>query len=165
MLIREPELRWPIVMLAAVLTSAIALLAAGMQYVAATRPMLNPYTGLGLEKALHPGQPEFEQFRNQVVIEQLVGLEQVQPFHNLAVEITAIVRNHTGRIISGLEVRGAVLDAQNSTVRERKVVVIPVRQTVLELDEEINVRILLAGISKDADRANLVLEVTGLRFD
>ena len=33
MLVREPELRWPILMVAILLTAAIALLAAGMYYV------------------------------------------------------------------------------------------------------------------------------------
>ena len=164
MLIREPELRWPIVMLAALITAAIALLAAGMIYVAMTQPIVNHYAEPGLESALHTGQPEFEQFREQIVIEQQVGKEKVHPFNNLAVEITAIVRNNTGRNISGLEMRGAVLDTQNSTVRERTVVVIPARQTVLEADEAINVRILLESINKDSDRAHLVLEVTGIRF-
>jgi hypothetical protein len=42
MLIREPVLRWPIVILAALITAAIALLAAGMQYVAMTEPYANP---------------------------------------------------------------------------------------------------------------------------
>ncbi len=37
-LIREPELRWPIVLLAAIITTAIALVAAGMHYLALTRP-------------------------------------------------------------------------------------------------------------------------------
>jgi len=32
-LIREPELRWPIIMLATLFTAAIALLAAGIYYV------------------------------------------------------------------------------------------------------------------------------------
>ena len=165
MLIREPELRWPIVILAALITAAIALLAAGMQYVAMTQPYANPHTEPRLERALQPGQPEFEQFREQIVIEQLVGTEKVHPFNNLVVELMATVRNKTGRIISGLEMRGAILDAQNSTVRERTVVVIPARQTVLEPDEAINVRILLESISKDSDRAHIVLEITGIRFD
>jgi hypothetical protein len=42
MLIREPELRWPIVVLAAMVTAAIALLAAVLYYVAMTQPALNP---------------------------------------------------------------------------------------------------------------------------
>lgn len=163
MLIREPELRWPIVILAALLTAAIALLAACIYHV--TQPIVTPNVELGLETALYTGQPEFEQFREQIVIEQLVGKEKVHPFNNLAVEVTALVRNNTGRKISGLEMRGAIQDAQNSVVRERTVVVIPARQTILEADEAINVRILLESIDKDSDRAHAVMEVTGIRFD
>jgi len=163
MLIREPELRWPIVMLAALLTAAIALLAAGVYYV--TQPIVTLNVEPGLETALFTGQPEFEQFREQIVIEQLVGKEKVHPLNNLAVEITALVKNNTGRKISGLEVRGAILDGQRSTVRDRTVVVIPARQTILEADEGINVRILLESIDKDSDRAHAVMEVTGIRFD
>ena len=163
MLIREPELRWPIVLLAALLTTAIALLAAGLYYV--TQPIVSTNVEPVLERALYTGQPEFEQIREQIVIEQLVGREKVHPLNNLAVEITALVRNNSGRRISGLEVRGAIRDAQNSTVRERTVVVIPARQTILEADEAINVRILLESIDKDSDRAHAVMEVTGIRFD
>jgi hypothetical protein len=150
-------------MLAALLTAAIALLAAGIYYV--TQPIVTPNVELGLETALYTGQPEFEQFREHIVIEQVVGNEKVHPLNNLAVEITALVRNDTGRKISGLEMRGAIRDAQNSTVRERTVVVIPTRQTILEVDEAINVRILLESIDKDSDRAHPVMELAAIRFD
>ena len=163
MLIREPELRWPIVMVAALVTTVIAVLAAGIYYV--TQPIVTPNVAPALERALYTGQPDFEQFREQIVIEQVVGKEKVHPLNNLAVEITALVKNNTGRKISGLEMRGAIQDARNSTVRERTVVVIPARQTILEPDEAINVRILLDSIDKDSDRAHAVMEVTGIRFD
>lgn len=163
MLIREPELRWPIVVLAALLTAAIALMAAGMYYV--TQPIVTSNVEPGLERALYTKQSEFEQFREQIVIEQLVGKEKVHPLNNLAVEITALVKNDTGRRISGLEMRGAIRDAQHSTARERTVVVIPARQTILETDEAINVRILLESMDKDSDRAHPVMEVTAVRFD
>jgi hypothetical protein len=42
MLIREPELRWPIVVLAAIVTAAIALLAGVLYYLALTQPYVNP---------------------------------------------------------------------------------------------------------------------------
>jgi hypothetical protein len=114
---------------------------------------------------LQPGQPEFEKFRQHIAIEQLVGTEKVHPFDTLAVAMTATVRNNTGRNISGLELRGTILDRSNSSVRERTVVIIPQQQKVLESGEGINTRILLDGIDKDSDRAQLVLEVTAIRFD
>lgn len=39
LLIREPELRWSIVILAAIITTIIALVAAGLHYVAMTQPV------------------------------------------------------------------------------------------------------------------------------
>ena len=98
------------------------------------------------------------------VIEQLVGTEKTHPFNSFVVEITATVRNRTGRTISGLQMRGAIVDAEKTSVRERTDVIIPARQTALEPDEAINVRILLENLSEDLERAHLVLEVTGLRF-
>ena len=164
LLIREPELRWPIVILAAVITMIIALVAAGLHFVAMTQPV-NSYSSPRLSSSLRPGAREFEQVREQIEIAQLLGTEQVHPFNSLAVDLTAIVRNNTGRTISGLEMRGAIVDAQKSTVRERTVMVIPARQTALEPGEAIGVRVLLESISKDSERADMVLEVTGVRFD
>ena len=162
-LIAEPELRWPIILLAAAISALLAILTAGLYYVATTKP--DSYTEPRLEAALQPGQPEFEEFRPHIAIEQLVGTEKLHPFDTLAVAMTATVRNNTGRTINGLELRGAILDSTSSSVRERTVVVIPMRQKVLESGEAINTRILLENIDKDSDRAHLVLEVTALRFD
>ena len=164
LLIREPELRWPIIILAAIITTIIALLAAGLHYAAMTQPV-NSYSVPRLSSALRPGESEFEQVREQIEIAQLLGTEQVHPFNSLAVDLTATVRNNTGRTISGLEMRGAIVDAQNSIVRERTVMVIPARQTALEPGEAIGVRVLLEGIAKDSERAEMVLEVSGVRFD
>jgi hypothetical protein len=61
--------------------------------------------------------------------------------------------------------RGAIVDAQNLTLRERTVMVIPALQTALEPGEAIGVRVLLESINKDSERADMVLEVTGVRFD
>jgi hypothetical protein len=42
MLITEPELRWPIVVLAAIVTAVIALLAGVLYSLALTQPYVNP---------------------------------------------------------------------------------------------------------------------------
>ncbi len=163
LVIREPELRWPIVLLAIVITALIALVAASLHYVAMTQPA-NIYSGPRLSGALRAGQPEFEQVREQIEIAELLAIEQVHPFNRPAVGVTATVRNNTGRTINGLEMRGAIVNAQNSTLRERTVMVIPERQTALEPSEAIGVRVLLEDIGKDYERGNMVLEVTGRPF-
>jgi hypothetical protein len=164
-LIAEPELRWPILILAAVITALLAIFAAGLYYAVMTQSDVGSHSDLRIEGALQPGQPNFEELRRRIAIEELMGVEKVHPFDYIAVAMTATVRNNTGRNISGLELRGAILDRNNSSVRERTVVIIPGQQKLLESGEGINTRILLDGIDKDSDRAQLVLEVTAIRFD
>lgn len=164
MLINEPKLRWPIVLTAAIVTAAIALIVAALYYVAMTGPGAKSHDVFNLETSLRPGDPEFEQFRRQIAIDALVGTEKIPPLNNLAVEMTGTITNNTGRTINALEMRGAILDRNEAVIRERKVVIIPMRQTALEPNEAINVRILLENIDKESERARLRLEVTGLSF-
>jgi hypothetical protein len=165
MVIREPDLRWPIYLVAAIITTMFMLLLAGVLHLSVRQPYSRSFNEPRLERAIRPGAPEFEQLREQIVVEQLVAMEALHPFNDMAVEMNATVRNTTGRTVSGLEMRGMVLDAQSSPLRERTVVVIPARQTALEPDEAINVRILLEGISPDSERAGVLMEVTGVHFD
>jgi hypothetical protein len=165
MLIREPNLRWPIYLLAAIITTLIVLLLAGMLHLSVTQPYASGSNEPRLERAIRPGAPEFEQLREQIVVEQLEAMKALHPFNDMVVEMNATVRNATGRTVRGLEMRGTVLDAQSSPLRERTVVIIPARQTALEPDEAINVRILLEGVSPDSQRAGLLMEVTGVHLD
>lgn len=55
MLITEPELRWPILLLAAAITALLAILTAGLYYVAMTSPVVNFHAEPRVENALKPG--------------------------------------------------------------------------------------------------------------
>jgi hypothetical protein len=165
MLIREPNLRWPLFLLSAIITTLLILLMAGVLHVAQRRPLGNSAVEPRLEGALRPGMPEFERYREKLVVEGLTATESPRAMNDPAVEMNAAVRNTTDRTLSGLEVRGAILDAQGTPIGERTVVVVPTRQTALEPGETISVRILLEGISPETERAGLLMEVTGLRFD
>jgi hypothetical protein len=109
--------------------------------------------------------PGFRQLREKIVVEQLAATEARRPPGDLAIEVRATVRNNTDRALTGLEMRGAVLGAQMSALRERTVIVVPARQTLLEPGEAIGVRILLEGINPEAERAGALMEVSGVRFD
>src|SRR5689334_114580 len=93
MLIKEPELRWPIVLIAALITMAIALLVATMHFVVSTPPLVNRSSPPQVEWMFQPGHSEFDRFRQQISIEQLMGREKLHPFNNLVVEMTGVVRN------------------------------------------------------------------------
>jgi len=165
MLIREPELRWPVILAAGVITFFILLMTAGALHLTLTEPHARPAARPQLEGALRPEMPEFERLREKIIVEQLTVAEVPGPPNDFAVEMNATVRNTTDRTLSGLEMRGLIFDEQMSVVRERSVVIIPSRQTALEPGEAIRVRILLDDVHPEAARAGVLIEVTALRVD
>jgi hypothetical protein len=81
----------------------------------------------------------------------------------MVLETTA--RNFTGRTITGLEVKGTVVDLEKKPIREQIVTVVPGRQAQeLEPNKTIPVRIRIEGFSKSDVRANIKTEVVGIRF-
>jgi hypothetical protein len=164
-LITEPEIRWPVILVAAAITSVIVLVTAGIIHLAATRPDQGRVLEQRLEGAIRRESPGFDEISGLLVVEQLVAAEAPRPPNDQLIEITGTVRNATDRTVTGLELRGVILDALSAPVRERTVVVVPLRQAALEPGEAINVSILLEGVSPEAGRAAHALEVTGVRFD
>ena len=72
------------------------------------------------------------------------------------------VRNFTGRTISGLEIKGSVVDHDGKTVKENTVIVIPIKQVPeLEPNKTMHASVLLEGFTDSDDRANIKMEVTG----
>jgi hypothetical protein len=74
------------------------------------------------------------------------------------------VRNFTGRTLNALEIRIAVVDLEGKPVKERTLLVIPTQKQELDNNQTMKVQALLEGISKNATRANLKMEVTGFSF-
>jgi hypothetical protein len=163
MLIREPDLRWPIYLMAALITAALVI--AGSMLYEMSRPSTYLRIEPQLEGALRPGAAEFEELSGRITVEQPVAMEKLHPMNDMVIELTSTVRNNTGRTIRGLEMRGAVFDAQSVVLRERTVVVIPARQTALEPEEAISVRILLKGFNPEAERTGALMEVTGVNVE
>jgi hypothetical protein len=163
-LIREPDLRWPIYLLAAIITAVIVLVTVGVMHLALTQTLENHVSEPRVEGLIRPGMPEFEKLREKIIVDQPVAGEFTRSLDDSSIEVGGTVRNTTGRTISGLEIRAALLDPQYFSVSERSVLIVPARQTVLEPGEAIKVRLLLEGVSPAAERVSPLLEVTGIGF-
>jgi hypothetical protein len=74
------------------------------------------------------------------------------------------VRNFTGRTLNGLEIRVSVVDLDGKPVKERTLMVIPNQKPELDNNQTMKAQALLEGISKNATRANIRMEVTGFSF-
>ena len=164
-LITQPEIRWPVILVAGAVTTFIVLAAAGIIHLSATRTYVGSAVETRLEGAIRQESPDFEQLSEQLVVERLVAAEAPRLPGGVAVELNATVRNTTGRTVTGLELRGVILDAVSSPLRERTVVVVPTKQAALEPGEAINVSILLEDIHDGAERAAHLMEVTGVMLD
>ena len=165
MVINEPNLRWPIYFVAAITTGLLVTLAASVMHFSATRPHKKIDEVQCLENAIRPGMPAFERLREQIILENFLAEQTVQPFDDLTIDMTAVIRNSTGRTISGLEMRGAVLDGEKKPLRERTVVVVPLRQTALEPNEVISMRIMLPGVRREKERSEVMMELAAVRFN
>lgn len=109
MSIKEPDLRWPVILVAAIITTCIVLVTAGALHLTLTKPAASPASQPRLEGALRPEMPEFGRLREKIIVGQLTATEAPRLLNkDFAVEMNATVRNTTDRTLSGLEMRGAL---------------------------------------------------------
>jgi hypothetical protein len=117
-----------------------------------------------LQGAIRSDSPEFAQYQPKIVLDAPEADEANRALGDIVMTLHTTVRNFTGRTLSGLEIRGAVVDHQGQPVKQRTVVVIPTRQLELEPNKTMPVQIMLEGMTDQDDRANIKMEVTGFKF-
>jgi len=117
-----------------------------------------------LQGAIRPGSAEFEQYKEKIVLDAPEADEAKRALGDIVMSLHTVVRNFTGKTLSGLEVRAAVVDHQEKAVKERTVVVIPIRQRELGPNKTMTVAIMLEGMTDTDDRANIRMQVTGFKF-
>jgi hypothetical protein len=117
-----------------------------------------------LQGAVRPGSPEFAQNSPNIKLDDPEADEAKRALGDIVMSLQTTVRNLTGKTLSGLEVRAAVVDHQGNSVKERTVVVVPIRQPELAPNKTMRVQVMLEGMSETDDRANIIMEVTGFKF-
>jgi hypothetical protein len=117
-----------------------------------------------LEGAIRVGSPEFEQYASKIVVDKPEAYESKRALGDIVMNLQTIVHNFSGRTLSGLEIKGVVVDHQDKPVNQRAVVVIPTRQPELENNRSMSVRVMLEGMTEKDDRANIRMEVTAFKF-
>lgn len=117
-----------------------------------------------LEGAIRAGSPEFTQSESKIVLDKPDAYESKRALGDIVMNLQTIVHNFTGRTLSGLEIRGIVLDHQGKPVNQRTVVVIPTRQPELENNRSMALQVMLEGMTDKVDRANIKMEVTAFKF-
>ncbi|MGI9165209.1 MAG: hypothetical protein ACR2G5_02280 [Pyrinomonadaceae bacterium] len=118
-----------------------------------------------LEGAIRAGSPEFEQYRSKIVLDEPEAHWAKRGLGDIWMSLETTARNFTGRTLSGLEVKGAVVDHQGKAVKERTLIVLP-GSDIRELgpNDNMRVQVTLEGMTDTDDRANIRMEVVGLKF-
>jgi hypothetical protein len=143
-----------------VIAIVAAILIGGFFYLLLRRTVA-PTAPPTLQGAIRPGSPDWDKYSKLIVLDSPEADEAKRALGDTVMSLHATVRNLTGRTITGLEIRGVVVDHDNKPVKERTVVVIPGRQAELEPNKTMKVGVMLEGFSDSDDRANIKMEVTG----
>jgi len=119
-----------------------------------------------LEGAFRAGSPEFAQYQPRIVLDPTPpeAYESKQALGGIVMTLQTVARNFTGKTLTGLEITGYVVDHQGQPIRERSVIVVPVKQPELENNRGVAVLVMLDGMTDKDDRANVKMVVTGFKF-
>ncbi|HYO98752.1 MAG TPA: hypothetical protein VER76_00910 [Pyrinomonadaceae bacterium] len=120
-----------------------------------------------LADAIRADSPEFAQIRERLVVDFNAddhALESTRAIGDVVINMTPKVRNFTGRTLNGLELQATVVDLAGNAVQQRTVIAIPNRQPELEPNKVMEVPIRMEGFKKDDVRANIRVELTGVKF-
>jgi hypothetical protein len=156
-------------------TAAIVLLAAllvgGFIYIRKTAPKPEEEKAklTTLENAIRPNSPEWKQHIEKIVLDPPEAVESKRAVGDIWMQLQTTVRNFTGRTITGLEMKGAVVDLKGNPVKEKTLVIIPgylnnVQITELDNNKTARVPISIDGFKGTDVRANIKMEITGFKL-
>lgn len=115
-----------------------------------------------LPNAIRAGSPEWATHASKIHVDAPEATEAKRALGDIVMNLQTTVRNFTGRTVTGLEIKGSVVNRQGQAVRERTMVVIPTQQQPeLEPNRTMLVMIQLEGMTDADERANIKMEVTG----
>jgi hypothetical protein len=117
-----------------------------------------------LQGAIREGSPQFAEIGKNIVLDEPEGTEAKRALGDIVMSLQTTVRNLTGKTLTGLEIRAAVLDYEGKPVKQRAVVVVPTRQPELAPNKTMQVNVLLDGFTETDSRVKLKMEVSGFKI-
>ena len=128
------------------------------------RPSIEEQTSAILQGAFHEGTPEYAELNKDIIIStDEKTVESPTGMGTISMYINGKIRNKGSRPIDVLEVNVAVVTQFKQVLRERRILVVPVQQSILEPGQIIPITLTLDGFSKDDDRADIRWRVTAIR--
>lgn len=117
-----------------------------------------------LQAAIRQGSPEWDQYKSKILIDKPEATQSTTALGGFQMTLETTVRNFTGKTITGLEMRAAVLNGQGLAIKDRTVVVIPTKQAELLPTKTMRVVITITGLKESDDRKGLFMDATGFKL-
>jgi hypothetical protein len=120
-----------------------------------------------LQGAYREDSPEFQALTKKIVAQTIedATTKSVTGMGTTTMSIGGTIRNFTGKTITGLELKVAVVDTFNAVVKDRVITVVPKQKEKLENNETMPVRVNIDSIDPDADLANIRWKVTAIKVE
>jgi len=144
-----------------IVVAAVAAIVIGGFFYLLMRKSAAPSPPVTLQGAIRPGSADWDNYVKRIALDDPEADESKRALGDTVMNLFTTVRNFTGRTITGLEMRGAVVDHDGKPIKQRTMVMIPGRQAELDPNKTMKVTILMDGFSDEDDRANIKMEVTG----
>ncbi|MEO6051814.1 MAG: hypothetical protein ABIP78_10845 [Pyrinomonadaceae bacterium] len=139
-------------------------LIAGVIYLLSFKPAMDDQTAKILEGSYREGSPEFAAITKDILISTDDNtVESPTGLGTISMYIKGKIYNKGSKTINTLEVDVAVVTQKNEVLREKKIVVVPVQQTILAPGETIPITLTLDGFAHKDDRADIRWKVTAIK--
>ena len=128
------------------------------------KPSMEDQTAKLLDGAVREGSPEFAALTKDILIATDDNtVESPTGLGTISMYIKGNIRNKGQKTITGLEVNVGVVTRENTVLREKKIVVVPIQQPQLGPGETIPITLTLDGFERKDDRANIRWKVTAIK--
>ena len=148
-----------------IIVAVIAAVLIGGFFYLLMRTTSAPNAPATLQGAIRPGSPEWDQYKSKILIDNAEATQSTTALGGFQMTLETTVRNFTGKTITGLEMRAAVLNSQGLAIKDRTMVVIPTaKQGDLLPTKIMHVIINVTGLKESDDRRGLFMDATGFKL-
>ena len=144
-----------------IIVAVIAAVLIGGFFYLLLRTAATPEPAPTLQRAIRYGAPDWDQYKSKILVDKPEATQSTTALGGFQMTLETTVRNFTGKTITGLEMRAAVLNGQGLAIKDRTMVVVPSRQPELLPTKTMHVTITITGLKENDDRKGLFMDVTG----
>jgi hypothetical protein len=131
------------------------------------QPSMDEQKAQILDGSYREGSPQFAEITKDIIISTDFNktIQSPNAFGGISMYINGNIFNKGKKNIVGLEINVGVVNQKNEVLKEKRVLVVPTQQSILETGQTIPATLSLDGFKKDDDRANIRWKVTAIKIE